>query len=215
MLVTIISQNGSEIKFSDCPPNDIVSTIPKSSTKLSPRDSALAAQRESLCDTIYVKGGEVILGHMKYYTSRKVVYTGCCKECTTEKLLKRKDVDSILYANGRRVGAIYENHSSSDPNNDNNNVSIENKPNTNEPAISPEEKEKAKKRMKLYQILGWSSLGLAITAVVFVSIVSITYSLVLGLIFFGFIIAALGFAMGFVRKRKQAGLEKEKKSKKK
>jgi hypothetical protein len=211
MLVSIISENGSEVKFTSCPPNDIVSTIPKSSTKLSPRDSSRTAKLATLCDTIYLKGGEIITGHMKYYTSRKVVYTGCCQECITEKLLKRKDVDSILYANGRRVGSVNNNEPKTEIVPD-----IENNTKTEivEPESTPREKESARKRMKLYGILGLSSLGVAVTAAILLFAIVTVDPIIFGLIFFAAIIAGLGFAMGYVRKKRKAGLQKKKGSRK-
>ena len=213
MLVTIISQNNSEIKFSDCPPTEIVSTIPRSATKLSPRDSALAAQRASMCDTIYLKSGEVIAGHMKFYNSRKVVYTGCCENCTSEKSIKRNDVDSIVYVDGRIVGSKNPNNNTT--NNQSTNPVIE----KNEPPeekYTPEEKEEAKKKSKIFGIIGLAAgLPIAITGVLLLVFVATTNPIGFGLIFFGGIILGLAMAMLYVKNRKKAGLKREKKRNKK
>lgn len=207
MLVTILSDDGKEIKFSDCPPTEIVSTIPKSSTKLSRRDSILAAQRATMCDTIYLKSGEVLAGHMKYYNSRKVVYTGCCENCITEFQLKRGDVDSIIYVDGKSVGT----GTPSDPKDLNNNK-VE-KVVTPEKEHTPEEQEEARKKSKLFGILGLAAaLPITITGVVlFVILAAASNPLIFGLIFFLGAVFGLICALQYVRNRRKAGLSKEKK----
>ncbi|MBD3637880.1 MAG: hypothetical protein HUJ25_11040 [Crocinitomicaceae bacterium] len=205
-LVTIISDNGSEIKFSECPPNEIVSTIPKSATKLSPRDSILALRRATLCDTIYLKGGEIETGHVKYYNGRKVVYTGCCSNCSVEKTLKRKAVDSIHYADGRTMGT----GQTSDQISSNNTNTVEQN-NPPEEEYTPEEKEKAKKRMKLFGILGLSSISVVLTGALLLILVATSNPVLFGLIFFFGVIAGLVFAMLYVRNKKKAGLGRNKK----
>lgn len=207
MLVTIISDKGSEIKFTDCPPSEIVSTIPKSSTKLSPRDSILAAKRAKMCDTIYVKGGEIIAGHMKFYNSRKVVYTGCCAECITEKELKRKDVDSIVYVDGRVVTSSTVTQSNPE------NLQIEpqqSKP-VEEDIYSPQEKEEFKRKMKIFGIIGLCLLGVAVTAAILVIAITSLPPIAFGVVFFVSIVAGMFMAMGYIRNKKKAGLAKKKK----
>ncbi|UKN02565.1 hypothetical protein K6119_03420 [Paracrocinitomix mangrovi] len=202
-ICTILADDGNEIKFSDCPQNAIVSTIPKSATKLSPADSALAAQKASECDTIYLKGGEIEMGHVKYFNSRKIVYTGCCQNCTTEKSLKRKSVDSIHYADGRRLAkGVY-------PTPVSNNTTIT--PSTTDAPkklYSEQEKVAFTKRKKIFKILALSSAGGALVAALLLALVSTLNPFLLGFTFFGLIIAVLVFSMLFVKnKRKLEGKE--------
>lgn len=215
-LVKIISDNGYYIKFTECPPNEIVSQIPKSSTKLSPRDSVLAAKRATMCDTIYLKGGEVVTGHMKFYNSRKVVYTGCCLKCETKKILKRKDVDSIVYVDGRRLWTkkpgITPNVSNENSNNGN--TTIVEQPDEKE--YTPEEKEDAKKKAKLFGYLGLIGGGaIALTGALLLILVTTANPVVFGAIFFAGIIFGLFMAMLYVRNRKKAGIQRKKRNRKK
>ena len=213
-IVKIISDNGYYIKFTECPPNEIVSQIPKSSTKLSPRDSVLAAKRATMCDTIYLKGGEVVTGHMKYYNNRKVVYTGCCLECETEKILKRKDVDSIVYVDGRRLWTKKPGETNIS-NNPNNNINNTTSTQPEEKEYTPEEKEKAKKNAKLFGYLGLIGGGaIAVTGALLLILVATTNPVVFGVIFFAGVIFGLIMAMLYVRNRKKAGIQKKKRNRK-
>jgi hypothetical protein len=191
---TILSDDGKEIKFTDCPPSEIVSTIAKSSTKLSPADSAWQANHPVQCDTIFLKGGEKMLGQVQYETKRKLVYKGCCKECTVQKTVMMKTVDSVRYVKGKPKGP---------------NVQVPTTEKEEVPTVHYSETEKAEftKKKKLYKILAFIAVGLAIASItIFMAIP--TAHVAFGALFFALMVVAIGFAIGFTKnKNKLKGKE--------
>ena len=182
---TILSDDGTEIKFTDCPPSEIVSTIAKSSTKLSPADSIWQVNHPVQCDTIFLKGGEKMIGQVQYKSKRKLVYKGCCKECTVQKTVLLKTVDSVHYVNGKPKGP---------------NVQVPTTEKEDVPTIHYSETEKAEftKKKKLFRLLAIIAAGLAVAAItIFMAVPSA--SVAFGALFFVFIVVAIGFAIGYTK----------------
>jgi len=182
---TILSDDGTEIKFTDCPPSEIVSTIAKTSTKLSPADSLWQVNHPVQCDTIFLKGGEKMLGQVQYQTKRKLVYKGCCKECTVQKTVMLKTVDSVRYINGKPKGP---------------NVQVPTTEKKEVPTVHYTETERAEftKKKRLFKILAFIAAGLAVAAITIFMAVS-TASVAFGALFFVFIVVAIGFAIGYTK----------------
>ena len=205
LLCEIISDNGVEVKFTDCPPSEIVSTIAKSATKLSPRDSIRKANNPLECDKIYLRGGEIIEEQVKYETKRKLVYLGCCDECVVEKSVMMNTVDSIFYVNGT-PGV--------------NNGTALPQPKIEKPPVvyTGGEQDVFRKKQKTYAILATVFGSLAAVGVILLVAATgatIGFSTLFGVGFFVFTIVALVFLAGHIRNKRKLDGGKKKKDKKK
>lgn len=177
MVCTILSDDGKEIKFTDCPPSDIISTIPKQATKLSPSDSIRKANLVLACDTIYLKDGEVVTGWVKYVTKRKVVYVGCCEECKTEKIIKMEAVSSVSRSGGQQTQPT-----------------VQTKPTTPTVVYSEDEKRDFGKKKKLFGILALTAGGLATSSILIMALftaATFSVTMLLGVLAFVFVIVGL------------------------
>lgn len=202
LVCSIISDNGVEVKFTDCPPSEIVSTIAKSATKLSPRDSIRKANNPLECDKIYLTGGEIIEGQVKYETKRKLVYLGCCDECIVEKSVMMNTVDSIFYVNGK-PGI-------------NNGTALPQEKIEKPPVVySGSDQDIFRKKKKMFAILAAVAGFIAASGLVLLlaaTTATIGFSTLFGIGFFVFTIVALAFLGGHIRnKRKLDGGKKKKK----
>lgn len=203
LVCKILSNNGVEVKFTDCPPSEIVSTIAKSATKLSPRDSIRKANNPLECDRIYLQGGEIIEGQVKYETKRKLVYLGCCDECVVEKSVMMNTVDSIFYVHGT-PGV-------------NNGTALPQEKVEKPPVVySNKDQEVFKKKKKLYGLLAAGAGVIAGTGLVLLLVatsVTVGIATLFGVGFFVFTIVALALLGGHIRNKRKLDGGKKKKEK--